>query len=586
MSETILKGIPAAPGIIVGKAYIFGKEDLSVEKNEITEDQVPLEISRFEDALIQTRQEIIALQKKIAQEMGSEHGEVFDAHLLVLEDRMLIEEVISRVKKEKLGIDYIFSEVLKRYASVFSRIEDEYLKERISDINDVGRRILRNLLGKKRKGLSDLEEEVVVVAHDLSPSDTATMHKNKVIGFVTDIGGKTSHTAIMAKSLEIPAVVGLEIGTERIKNGDKIIVDGSSGVVIVAPDPDTLKKYEVQEKKIRGLSEHLVAIKDLPAQTKDGRLVSLAANIEFPEEIPTVLQHGADSVGLYRTEYFYMNRNGLPTEDEQFEAYKNLGPSFGDKPVIVRTLDLGGDKFISQFDLPKEMSPFMGWRAIRFCLARPDVFKTQLRAILRASAFGNLKIMFPMISGIEELRQAKALVEESKQELKQKNIKYNPTIEIGAMIEVPSAALTSDILSREVSFFSIGTNDLIQYALAVDRTNEKIAYLYEPTHPAVLRLIKNIIESGHKSGIWVGMCGEMSGDPSLAVLLLGLGLDEFSMPSANILEIKNVIRNVTMAQAQAIAKEALSLSTGTEVDDFLKKKLREILPDMYEGVAL
>ena len=586
MSETILKGIPAAPGIIVGKAYIFGKEDLSVEKNDITEDQVPLEISRFEDALIQTRQEIIALQKKIAQEIGSEHGEVFDAHLLVLEDRMLIEEVISRVKKEKLGIDYIFSEVLKRYASVFSRIEDEYLKERISDINDVGRRILRNLFGKKRKGLSDLEEEVVVVAHDLSPSDTATMHKNKVIGFVTDIGGKTSHTAIMAKSLEIPAVVGLEIGTERIKNGDKIIVDGSSGVVIVAPDPDTLKKYEVQEKKIRGLSEHLVAIRDLPAQTKDGRLVSLAANIEFPEEIPTVLQHGADSVGLYRTEYFYMNRNGLPTEDEQFEAYKNLGPSFGDKPVIVRTLDLGGDKFISQFDLPKEMSPFMGWRAIRFCLARPDVFKTQLRAILRASAFGNLKIMFPMISGIEELRQAKALVEESKQELKQKNIKYNPTIEIGAMIEVPSAALTSDILSREVSFFSIGTNDLIQYALAVDRTNEKIAYLYEPTHPAVLRLIKNIIESGHKSGIWVGMCGEMSGDPSLAILLLGLGLDEFSMPSANILEIKNVIRNVTMAQAQAIAKEALSLSTGTEVDDFLKKKLREILPDMYEGVAL
>ena len=366
----------------------------------------------------------------------------------------------------------------------------------------------------------------------------------------------------------------------------RFIVDGSSGVVIVAPDPDTLKKYEVQEEKIRGLSEHLVAIRDLPAQTKDGRLVSLAANIEFPEEIPSVLQHGADSVGLYRTEYFYMNRNGLPTEDEQFEAYKNLGVSFGDKPVIVRTLDLGGDKFISQFDLPKEMSPFMGWRAIRFCLARPDVFKTQLRAILRASAFANLKIMFPMISGIEELRQAKVMVEESKQELKQKNTKYNPAIEIGAMIEVPSAALTSDILSREVSFFSIGTNDLIQYALAVDRTNEKIAYLYEPTHPAVLRLIKNIIESGHKSGIWVGMCGEMSGEPSLAILLLGLGLDEFSMPSANILEIKNVIRNVTMAQAQAIAKEALLLSTGAEVDDFLKKKLKNILPDMYEGVAL
>ncbi len=581
MSEIILKGIPAAPGIVVGKAYIFGREDLSVEKNPITEEQVPLEISRFEDALIQTRQEIIALQKKIAQEMGSEHGEVFDAHLLVLEDRMLIEEVISKVKKEKVAVDFVFSEVLKRYASVFSRIEDEYLKERISDINDVGRRILRNLLGKKRKGLSDLEERVIVVAHDLSPSDTAMMHKNKVIGFVTDIGGKTSHTAIMAKSLEIPAVVGLEIGTEQIKNDDKLIVDGSSGVVIVAPDPETLRKYEVREEKIRGVTENLNAIKDLPAQTLDGKLVSLAANIEFPEEIPSVLQHGADGVGLYRTEYFYMNRKDLPTEDEQFEAYKNLGVAFGDKPVILRTLDLGGDKFISQFNIPKEMSPFMGWRAIRFCLARPDVFKTQLRAILRASVFGNLKVMFPMISGVEELRKAKTIVEECKEELKGKNIAYNQDLEIGAMIEVPSAALTSDVISREVSFFSIGTNDLIQYALAVDRTNEKIAYLYEPTHPAVLRLIKYIIESGHKSNIWVGLCGEMSGEPALAILLLGLGLDEFSMPSASILEIKNVIRSVSFTQAQAFAEEALRFSTSAEVENFFKQKLQDLLPGIF-----
>ena len=581
MSEIIFKGIPAAPGIVIGKAYIFGKEDLNVEKNPITEEQVPLEISRFEDALIQTRQEIIALQKKIAQEMGSEHGEVFDAHLLVLEDRMLIEEVISRVKKEKLAVDYIFSEVLKRYASVFSKIEDEYLKERISDINDVGRRVLRNLLGKKRKGLSDLEEQVIVVAHDLSPSDTAMMHKNKVIGFVTDIGGKTSHTAIMAKSLEIPAVVGLEVGTEKIKNDDKLIVDGSSGVVIVAPDPETLKKYEVQEEKIRGVTENLIAIKDLPTQTLDGKMISLAANIEFPEEIPSVLQHGADGVGLYRTEYFYMNRKDLPNEDEQFEAYKNLAVTFGNKPVIVRTLDLGGDKFISQFNISKEMSPFMGWRAIRFCLARPDIFKIQLRAILRASVHGNLKVMFPMISGVEELRKAKAIVEEAKEELKARNVPYNPCLEVGAMIEVPSAALTSDILSQEVSFFSIGTNDLIQYALAVDRTNEKIAYLYEPTHPAVLRLIKHIIDAGHRSHIWVGLCGEMSGEPALAVLLLGFGLDEFSMPSASIPEIKNIIRSVTFPQAQALAEEALRFSTGVEVENFIKHKLEEMLPNIF-----
>ena len=581
MSEIILKGIPAAPGIVVGQAYVFGREELNVEKSSITEDQVPLEISRFEDALIQTRQEIISLQKKIASEMGSEHGEVFDAHLLVLEDRMLIEEVISKVKKEKLAIDFIFSEVLKRYAGVFSKIEDEYLKERISDINDVGRRILRNLLGKKRKGLSDLEEEVIVVAHDLSPSDTATMHKNKVVGFVTDIGGKTSHTAIMAKSLEIPAVVGLEVGTEKIKNGDKVIVDGSSGFVIVFPDAETLKKYEVQEQKIKGLTENLIYIKDLPAVTPDGRHVSLAANIEFPEEIPSVLQHGADGVGLYRTEYFYMNRKDLPTEDEQFKAYKNLATVFGEKPVIVRTLDLGGDKFISHFDLPKEMSPFMGWRAIRFCLARPDIFKVQLRAILMASAYGNLKVMFPMISGVEELRQAKTVLQEAKEELKGRNIRYNPDLEVGAMIEVPSAALTTDILSREVSFFSIGTNDLIQYALAVDRTNEKIAYLYEPTHPAVLRLIKNIIDAGHRSNIWVGLCGEMSGEPSLALLLLGFGLDEFSMPSASLLKIKNIIRNVKYELAKQISEEALTLSTGAEVESFIKKKMEEIMPGLY-----
>ncbi|MGE5280129.1 MAG: phosphoenolpyruvate--protein phosphotransferase [Deltaproteobacteria bacterium] len=586
MSEIVLKGIPAAPGIAIGPAYIFGHEDLNVEKNPITEGQVPLEISRFEDALIQTRQEIIALQKKIAQEMGVEHGEVFDAHLLVLEDRMLIEEVISRVKKERVAVDYIFSEVLKHYASVFARIEDEYLKERISDINDVGRRILRNLLGRKRTGLSDLTEEAVVVAHDLSPSDTASIHKSKVMAFVTDIGGKTSHTAIMAKSLEIPAVVGLESGTEQIKGGDPLIVDGSSGVVIVHPDPQTLQRYQAQEEKNRGISQILTGLKDLPAETKDGVHLTLSANIEFPEEVASVLQHGADGVGLYRTEYFYMNRKDLPSEDEQYEAYKHLADSFRERPVVIRTLDLGGDKFVSSYQFPKEMSPFMGWRAIRFCLARPDIFMTQLRAILRASSHGNLKIMFPMISGIEELRQAKALVENAKEELRGKNVAFNAQIEVGAMIEVPSAALTCDILAREAAFFSIGTNDLIQYALAVDRTNEKIAYLYEPTHPAVLRLIQKIIELGHAAGIRVGMCGEMSSEPEIALLLLGLGLDEFSMPSASILEIKNVLRATTREEARRIAIEALGLTTGAEVDDFLKKKLREILPELYSAPGL
>jgi len=581
MSEAILKGIPAAPGIAIGPACVFGREDLSVEKVSITEEQVPLEISRFEDALIQTRQEIIVLQKKIAQEMGVEHGEVFDAHLLVLEDRMLIEEVISRVKKDRVAIDFIFNEVLKHYASVFERIEDEYLKERISDINDVGRRILRNLLGRKRTSLSDLQDQAVVVAHDLSPSDTASMHKNRVMAFVTDIGGKTSHTAIMAKSLEIPAVVGLERGTTQIKNGDYLIVDGSSGVVIIAPDAETLKKYQIQEEKNRDISLSLTGLKDLPAETKDGTRITLAANIEFPEEVPSVLEHGADGVGLYRTEYFYMNRKDLPTEDEQYIAYKQLADSFGERSVIIRTLDLGGDKFVSSYQFPKEMSPFMGWRAIRFCLARPEIFKVQLRAILRASAHGNLKIMFPMISGVEELRKAKVLVDAAKGELQEKGIPFNAEIEVGTMIEVPSAALTADAIAKESAFFSIGTNDLIQYALAVDRTNEKIAYLYEPTHPAVLRLIGNVIEAGQRAGIPVGMCGEMSSEPEIALLLLGMGLHEFSMPSVSILEIKNVIRSVTMDQVRGIAREALQLTTGLEVDNLLKQKLRDLLPDIY-----
>jgi phosphotransferase system enzyme I (PtsI) len=388
----------------------------------------------------------------------------------------------------------------------------------------------------------------------------------------------------MAKSLEIPAVVGLESGTAQIKNGDPLIIDGASGVVIVAPEPETLKKYQIQEEKNRGISRVLTSLKDLPAETKDGFRVTLSANIEFPEEVASVLQHGADGVGLYRTEYFYMNRKDLPTEDEQYEAYKQLAESFKDRHVIIRTMDLGGDKFVSSYQFPKEMSPFMGWRAIRFCLARPDIFKMQLRAILRASAHGNLRMMFPMVSGIDEMRQAKALVHDAKGELQRKGVPFNPEIEVGAMIEVPSAALTSDAMARESAFFSIGTNDLIQYSLAVDRTNEKIAYLYEPTHPAVLRLIKGVIDAGHQAGISVGMCGEMSSEPEITLLLLGLGLDEFSMPSASILEIKNIIRSVMLDQARRIAEEAMTLTTGLEVDSFLTKKLQGILPDIYGQV--
>lgn len=574
----MLKGIPASPGIIAGKAFLFDIRQLIVTEKDIKQDAVPSEITRFEEALIKTRSEILTIQKKISREMGAQHAEIFNAHLLVLEDRTLIEEIIEGLKKELKCVEYIFSKVIGKYIKVFSNMNDGYLKERTSDIEDVGKRILKNLIGAQEKTLSDLKEQVIVVAYDLSPSDTANMHKKNVIGFVTDIGGRTSHTAIMAKSLEIPAVVGLEKATVRIKTGDTLIVDGTEGIVIINPDKSVLKKYETKQQKFAEFGKILLDFKDILAATIDGHRVEISANIELPDEVDSVIAHGAEGIGLYRTEFLYMNRNDIPDEEEQFEAYKKVATKLSKSPVIIRTLDLGGDKFLSQLKFPHEMNPFLGWRAIRFCLARPEIFKAQLRAMLRASVFGNVKIMFPMISGLGELRQAIKVLEEAKQELKNKKMNFNHDIEVGAMIEIPSAALTCDLLAKEVDFFSIGTNDLIQYSLAVDRANEKIAYLYRPTHPAVLRLIKNIIDSGHKENIWVGMCGEMAAESGFVLILLGLGLDEFSMSPLTIPEMKYVVSNVKFEDARKIAEEALSLPTGEEIEAFANKRLNEFIP--------
>ena len=582
--ETVLKGIPAAPGVVTGKAFLYGREQYTISRRNIREDQIQNEIKRFKEALLQTKNEIVDIKKRISEELGVEHGQIFSAHLLVIDDTMLTEEVVAKLKKEKLAVEYIFQDVLRRYIKVFSEMDDEYLKERISDINDVGRRILKNLIGAKEDILSNLKEKVIVIAYDLSPSDTATMHKKNVKGFATDIGGRTSHTAIMAKSLEIPAVVGLEVLTKKVETGDTVIIDGNHGIVIISPSPRTLKRYEEEREKFIAFEKHLLEQKGLPCVTLDGRKIELASNIEVPEDVPSVLAHGAEGIGLYRTEYFFMNRKDLPTEEEQFRAYSSVAKKIKPHAVIVRTLDIGGDKFLSQLDVPQQMNPFLGWRAIRFCLARPDIFKAQMRAILRASAHGKIRMMYPMISGLAELQQANALLEDAKKELKKEGLPFDENMEVGAMIEVPSAAVTSDILAREADFFSIGTNDLIQYSLAVDRVNEKIAYLYEPAHPAVLRLIKNVIENGHKAGIWVGMCGEMAGDISMTAILLGLGLDEFSTSPIAAPEIKRIIRALTMTQARAIAEEAMTLLTGKDVQAFASRKLKEIVPDMADEI--
>ncbi len=572
------KGIPAAPGIALGKAWFFNSEEVLLSRRTIKDEEVPLEVLRLEEAMIKTRHQIIHIQRRLSEDLGQEHAEILNAHLLVLEDQSLREQIINGLRSQRVNVEVVFNDVMRRHLKAFSKTEDEYLRERTADLEDVRKRVLRNLLGKRTDTVVQFEEPVVIIARDLSPSETAQMHKQHVLAFVTDVGGRTSHTAIMAKSLEIPAVVGLESATRRIREGHFIIVDGARGDVIVDPDEATIQQYQLEQRRYQEANRRLLQLKDLPAETLDHHGIVLSANIELPEEVVSVIAHGSQGIGLFRTEFLYLNRSDFPTEEEQYEAYSMVAQRVKPHPVIIRTMDLGGDKFLSPLQLPSEMNPFMGWRAIRFSLARPDLFRMQLRAILRASVIGNLKMMYPMISGIEELRRANEILYEVEQELTREGIAFSKDLEVGAMIEVPSAAMTCDLLASEVDFFSIGTNDLIQYSLAVDRVNEKIAYLYEPTHPAILRLIKQVIDVGHQANIWVGMCGEMAGEPALALLLLGMGLDEFSASPVQVPLIKQVIRSVEYPFARSVVEQAMALKTGKEVEAFLVASLKQVLP--------
>jgi phosphotransferase system enzyme I (PtsI) len=580
MSEIVLKGVPAAPGIAYGPAFILDKGEFIVPKRFISATEVDSEIVRFEEAVTNARLEINALKVKITQDMGLAHAQIFDAHLLVLEDTVLLDQVSDGIRETRCSAEYIFFTVIKKFIEAFNKMPDEYLRERAADVSDISKRVLKHLMDEsKLHDLDSLQDELIIVVHELSPSDAVTMYTKKIKGFLTDIGGRTSHTAIIAKSLGVPAVVGLKDATLRINNQDTVIIDGQKGLVIINPSQETKELYIKEQHKITASLEKLEDLKDLPAQTTDGKNVSILANLELATEIPAVKKYGAEGIGLYRTEFLYMNRLDLPSEEEQFQAYSHVARAVVPFGVTIRTLDLGGDKFISSVQIPRDMSPFLGCRAIRFCLERPDIFKTQLRAILRASVYGKIQMMYPMISGLGELREANAILHQVKVALRDEKIPFDEQMKVGIMIEVPAAVMTAESLARETDFFSIGTNDLIQYTLAVDRVNEKTAHLYEPAHPAVLKMIQKTIDAGHNESIHVALCGEMASDPLLAFLLLGMGIDEFSMSAASILTVKRMIRSVKMQDAQRIAYEAMQLVTGQEVEEFVDAQLRKYLPN-------
>jgi len=558
-------GVAASPGIAQGIVHVFSIERDDVVKYHIDPDQIGDEIARFEAALIQTRVQILEMQQQIAEAIGAKDAGIFDAHLLVVEDQTLIDEVLRRLETEHCNVEFAFQEVANRYVESLSKIDDPYLRERALDIQDVTRRVIRNLQGKSPRPFLSVDEPHILVAHNLTPSDTATMNREQVRGLALDLGSRTSHTAIMARSLGIPAVVGLRDATETLETGAPVLIDGYNGLLITHPREETLREYRELEREKGAIAERLTQLRETKSTTRDGRHIVLSANIELPEEVDAVLSHGAEGIGLYRTEFLYLNQANLPTEEEQFEIYRRVAEQVAPNPLIIRTLDLGGDKISDSLESGDELNPFLGWRAIRFCLENVEIFKAQLRAILRASVGANVKMMFPMVSGLDEVRRGVQIVDECKEELRREGNEFDDTIEIGIMIEVPTAAILSDLLAREVDFFSIGTNDLIQYAVAIDRTNERVAHLYEPTHPSVVRLLKMVADAAHANDIWVGVCGEMAGEVLFTPLLLGLGIDELSESASLVPRVKSAVQRLTTSECSQLVEEVRGLDTPSAV---------------------
>lgn len=569
----LIKGIAASDGVAIAKAYLLVEPDLTFDKNEKVTD-VEGEVAKFNSAIEASKVELTKIRNNAEVQLGADKAAIFDAHLLVLDDAELIQPIQDKIKNENANAATALTDVTTQFVTIFESMDNEYMKERAADIRDVSKRVLSHILGVELPNPSMIDESVVIVGNDLTPSDTAQLNKEFVQGFATNIGGRTSHSAIMSRSLEIPAIVGTKSITQEVKQGDMIIVDGLNGDVIVNPTEDELIAYQDKRERYFADKKELQKLRDADTVTVDGVHAELAANIGTPNDLPGVIENGAQGIGLYRTEFLYMGRDQMPTEEEQFEAYKEVLEAMGGKRVVVRTLDIGGDKELSYLNLPEEMNPFLGYRAIRLCLAQQDIFRPQLRALLRASVYGKLNIMFPMVATINEFREAKAILLEEKENLKNEGHDISDDIELGIMVEIPATAALADVFAKEVDFFSIGTNDLIQYTLAADRMSERVSYLYQPYNPSILRLVKQVIEASHKEGKWTGMCGEMAGDETAIPLLLGLGLDEFSMSATSILKARRQINGLSKNEMTELANRAVDCATQEEVIELVNNYVK------------